>query len=334
MWVTRLYPFTRGVVGKNSKTMRKLAEYENNRQWQDVFNRLVSLACNLFEWENTPETCDMYFFEQTLLWTARACVIDDKEKGGILSLPVIPASSMNIYYENTYMRAVSVEYSKQFRAVTHYNKNIDLTILDDNITETLGVVCYDNIQQYPLIETIMMYTDKIVDAMRAIDVAAKQLKIPALIETDEDNKASVQLAVENIDQNVIAVIGKSKLTKTLSESKQISTGAAPQNLEMLWKHIHNLWSEALTALGINNMNSQDKKERLITDEVNSNNDFVKQNINYRLDMRKHFCENYKACFGTEIDVKIRHDEDMNNELLYNDPLGRNENRGISALPTT
>lgn len=309
MWATKIYPYSRQLLGKDSRTMRKLALFENDRQWQDVFNRLVALATNLFKWIGLPETCDAYFFEQILLWSGMACILYDEEKGAFFSLPCVQASSMNIYYENTYYRAVSLGYSKTFRAVTHYNKDVNLNLIDPTITERVGVVCYDNMQQYPLIETIMVYTDKIVDAMRAIDVAAKQLKIPALIETTEESKKSVQSAIDNIDTNVVAVMVKSKLSKALEDSRSVPTGASPQIVDALWKHLHNLWSDALTALGINNINMADKKERLITDEVNSNNDFVELNLKYRLDARKHFAENFEAAFGIIVTPEIRYEAD-------------------------
>ena len=319
MWYDKIYPFANDIIGKDTRTQKRLAQAENNRQWQDVFNRLVSLAVNLFEWEGLPETCDQYFFETCLLWAGRACVIYDNERNAYFSLNCVPASNVNFYYENTYYRAISVGYSQPFKAVTHYNKNVDISVLDTKLTEQLGVVCYDNVQQYPMIETLTIYTDKIVDAMRTLDVIAKQLKIPAIITTDEQSKTSVQEAIRNIDTNLIAIMAKRDLAKQLVDSKSLPTGAQGGNLEIMWKHLHNLWSEALTALGINNMSSSDKKERLITDEVNSNNDFIIENLNYRLDQRKHFCENMKACFGLDITVKKKHEGENRNGDIYDDP---------------
>ena len=38
-------------------------------------------------------------------------------------------------------------------------------------------------------------------------------------------------------------------------------------------HKHEIWNECMTFLGINNANT-DKRERLITNEVDSNNDLI------------------------------------------------------------
>ena len=87
----------------------------------------------------------------------------------------------------------------------------------------------------------------------------------------------------------------------------MQTGASAQNLIALWDHLNNVKSEFLTAFGINNLNTADKKERLLTDEVNSNNDSIALNAAYRLDQRKHFCDNFNSVFGTNISCEIRHE---------------------------
>lgn len=310
MWLRQYYPFmTAKTPGKNSRELRKYAEYENNRQWQDVFNRLVSIAINIYEWEGLPDTCDPYFLETILLWQARACIIKDDKKGGFLSLPATPASQMNLYYENTYWRAYSLGYTQKFLALTKWNKNIydkAVTVLDTTEPVPTGCVCFDNNMSYPLIETVRMYTDKLVDVMRAIDVKVKQLKLGFIIETDEDSKTAIQTAIQDVDQNVLAVFARRDIAKAMKESKAINTGSTPQELETLWNHYNNIMSAFLTAFGINNLNTADKKERLLSDEVNSNNEQIALNAAYRLDQRLHFCENFNAVFGTNVTCKLKH----------------------------
>lgn len=295
--------------GRNSKELRKYAEYENNRQWQDVFNRLVSIVINIYDWVDLPDTCDPYFFETILLWQAQACIIKDEKKGGFLSLPATPASQMNLYYENTYWRAYSLGYSQKFLALTKWNKDIykkATTVVDVPEVVPTGCVCIDNSMSYPLIETVRMYTDKLVDVMRAIDVKVKQLKLGFIIETDEESKTAIHQAINDVDQNVLAVFARRDIAKVMKESKSINTGATPIELETLWKHYDNIMSAFLTAFGINNLNTADKKERLLTDEVNSNNEQIALNAAYRLDQRLHFCENFNAVFGTNVSCRIKH----------------------------
>ena len=66
-----------------------------------------------------------------------------------------------------------------------------------------------------------------------------------------------------------------------------------------------IWNEALQFLGINNLD--EKKERLITDEANSNNEVINMNLQSYLAPRKHACELFNEKYGEHIDVKVRSD---------------------------
>ena len=70
-------------------------------------------------------------------------------------------------------------------------------------------------------------------------------------------------------------------------------------------------NEALTFLGINNV-SIEKKERLVTDEANSNNEVINMNLQSRLAPRLRACKQFNDLFGLtgtdkEISVRVRSD---------------------------
>ena len=67
-----------------------------------------------------------------------------------------------------------------------------------------------------------------------------------------------------------------------------------------------IWNEALTFLGINSL-STEKKERLITDEANQNNEVINLYLQSRLAPRQKACEEFNKVFGTNIDVVVRSD---------------------------
>ena len=60
----------------------------------------------------------------------------------------------------------------------------------------------------------------------------------------------------------------------------------------------------LTAFGVNNLNTADKKERLLSDEVNSNNQAIGLNLSYRRKCRQLFADNLNAVFGLNVTVKL------------------------------
>ena len=62
--------------------------------------------------------------------------------------------------------------------------------------------------------------------------------------------------------------------------------------------------QLLTFLGQNNT-PVDKKERLITDEAESNNQLIQSFADLQLEARKKACEEINAMFGLNVSVKRR-----------------------------
>ena len=79
---------------------------------------------------------------------------------------------------------------------------------------------------------------------------------------------------------------------------------APYLLDKLQDYKNELRSELLTFLGINNNNIV-KKERLITDEVNANNELISIMLDLMYDLRKKACEEINNKFGLNITVNKR-----------------------------
>ena len=67
-------------------------------------------------------------------------------------------------------------------------------------------------------------------------------------------------------------------------------------------------NEALSFLGINNINVE-KKERLVEDEANANNEYINLNLMSRLIPRKEACKKFNELFNPDekIDVRLRSD---------------------------
>lgn len=304
------YNFQYASEKTDSRSLRRQARAKNNILWEDNFIRDVCLLTSLFRWEGLPDTIDSMYFENILLMEGLSCIVYDEDFQAYVCGTAVPAGNMNMYYQNGVYRCIGLGYSKPFMAMNSWNK----TIFDDLMNGTdpveqeypvmKGVVCKDNIMEYPLVNTVEIYTNRVTDAMRTIDVVQHQAKFPGVFETDEDTKRAMEQVVQDIDQNVLAIYATKKISKAITETKKFDTGFNPSVLDVLWNNKNNLMSEKLTAYGINNLNTSDKKERLITDEVNSNNQSIFLNLSYRLKQREIFCENMNSVFGLNMSVHL------------------------------
>ena len=70
-----------------------------------------------------------------------------------------------------------------------------------------------------------------------------------------------------------------------------------------------IWNEFLTTMGLQNLS--EKKERLISNEVDSNNEVINMNLQALLIPRKDACRQFNEKYGLSgdkaIDVKVRSD---------------------------
>lgn len=61
----------------------------------------------------------------------------------------------------------------------------------------------------------------------------------------------------------------------------------------------------MTFLGINNNSQEGKKERLVVDEINSNNQNINLNAQIGLLTRQEACKNFNEMYGTNISCEMR-----------------------------
>lgn len=145
---------------------------------------------------------------------------------------------------------------------------------------------------------------RLYEAERTCDVNIKAQKTPYVLVGDESFKLTLKNLWNKIVGNEPVIFGdKNQLSSDVIRA--IKTDA-PFVADKVMDYKKEIWNEALTFLGINNI-LVDKKERLITDEANSNNELINMNLQARLAPRKEACKQFNELFKTNIDVRVRSD---------------------------
>ena len=269
-----------------------LAMFLNNATYTDYYNRLKLIAISLFTWEGLDEvagTGASRFLELCLYNTGRACFVKD-DKLGYLALNANPSDKLNVYQLPEKIQAWSVGYTKTFE-------------FDDT------VFIMNNELMLPTRATIELFAYRLYETERTIDVNLKGQKTPVLLEGDKKTMLTLKNAYMQYDGNIPFIFG-SKTFELGSKINALKTDA-PYLIDKLELHKHEIWNECLTFLGIDNANT-DKKERLITDEVESNNEIIKYYLNCFYKTRKKACDdiNDKYFMGSE-EITIK----LNDEVL-------------------
>lgn len=262
----------------------------NNRTYIDYFDRLKMLAVSMFEWENLPETMNSRFLELTLFDYGIACFVFD-DNLGFLNLKCTPSAELNVYEESIKYTAYSLNYNKI------YNR--------DDI-----ILVRNNLLQLPTFRTIELFANRLYEAERTINVNIKTQKTPVLIKCNEKQRLTLKNVYKNYEGNEPVIFGDKDLD--ISNFEVLKTDA-PFIADKMIEYKKSVWNECLSFLGVNNLETE-KKERLIVDEVNANNQMIQLSAETMLLTRQEACKEFNKKYGLNISVNLRNYDDFKNHL--------------------
>ena len=145
---------------------------------------------------------------------------------------------------------------------------------------------------------------------RTIDTNLIAQKTPILIEGDTKTTLTLKNLYAQYSGNTPVIFGNTKYN--INNKLNVLRTDAPYLVDKLEVHKHNVIDDILTILGIDNANT-DKKERLIVDEVESNEDLINYFLNCFYAPRKRACVEINEKFGFEGEDAIN--IELNKEVL-------------------
>lgn len=257
----------------------------NNITYMQYFNRLTELAISMFEWQNLPPTVDPRYIELHLFQNGSMVYFNDDVVGN-LCLDYLPNGNFDVYGNPVNRRAYS--------SYNNYQRDLN----KDN-----SIIIWNNYLRTNSITDIKLYSKRLYFLDRIIDVNANAQKTPVLVQGTEKQRLTLLNLYKEFDGNSPFIFGDKNLD--LNALKCLNTGA-PYVADKIYQLKTQIWNEALTYLGISNINIQ-KKERLITDEVTRNQGGTIASRYSRLQARREAVDKINAMFGTNISVDYRED---------------------------
>lgn len=267
------------------KTLFDESLVTNNLTYVQYLNRLTELAISMFEWKNLPPTVDPRYLELHLFETGCMIYFNDDVLGD-LCLDCLPQGRLDVY-GNPVLR----------RAYSGYNNYQKL------LKQSNSVIIWNNYLHLNSILDVKMFAKRLYNLDRIIDVNANAQKTPVLVQGTEKQRLTLLNLYKEFDGNAPFIFGDKNLD--LNSLKSINTNA-PYVCDKIYQLKTQIWNEALTYLGISNINIQ-KKERLITDEVTRNQGGTIASRYSRLESRREAVKKINDMFGTNIEVNYRED---------------------------
>ena len=271
----------------------------NNGTYRQYYNRLVELAISMFEWKNLPDTVDPRFLELTLFTDGQAVFFKDEELG-YLALQNAMNSDFDVY---------RIPINRRAFAVNGYQRKL---------TNKDSVIVYNNYLHTNSQLDADMFARRLYNLDRAIDVNANAQKTPVLIKCSQEERLTLLNVYKQWDGNEPLIMGDKGLN---TNAMTVLKTDAPYVCDKLYQLKTQIWNEALTYMGISNINIQ-KKERLITDEVTRNQGGTIASRYSRLNARRDACKKINDMFGLEIWCDYREDYqtvDNGNDTVNGEP---------------
>ncbi len=282
-------------------------QLSNWRTYQMYLREMLTLAENVFEFENLPDFIDVAFLNKKLLRDGSIAFFKD-EYLGVIALPYTVMGTLDIYQRPQKIMAIAPNGS--YRRILNPDEYI---------------IMYDNNGRYPLFLDITQYAERIALDTRTIDINILQQRTPRFWKTSSDKERSIRDIINNVDglENTVLTYEDINL-----DDIQLILEPAPYVADKIDIQKEKLWNEFLRLIGVANMNFQ-KKERNIKDEVLASQGGTIASRYSRFEPRQKAIKLINEKFGTKINVRYydgipTSEKDVINDIEESEVIEDNE----------
>ena len=265
---------------------KSVAQMANNLTFSYYYYKLMLIARSLFKWNDLPNNMDERWIEKYLFNSGKCIFYNDPDMGYMVA-GLAEQGGINCYGDPTTVYPVAENYVYRGKQLIN-NEN-----------------CYiirNNDLMLPEFPIVRQYAFKLTNIDRAIDTNIEAQKTPTIVRCSDKQRLSLKNAINQRRDNepVIWTADNSNITDMIS--------TLDLNPPMVFKDLqiqkHMVLNEVFTDFGINNAN-MDKKERMVANEVEANNEQVKASEDVMLKVREEACKQINRIFGTNISVERR-----------------------------
>lgn len=283
------------------------------RLYDNHLNYLMNIATNLHVFEGLPVNPDTNkpirssFFEYLLIINGMAAISNIDDVGLVATLCSI-VGTLNVYGEPNELKLTS--------SSNEFMNNYSIKGLNVNVKKgNFAFFRNDNLcsSLFPFVkETAMMLTT----CLYGMDKNIGQQKFPTIIKGTTDTRLTIDHTLAKIDGYEPYVVLKD--TQSFDpENAKIFNIDMPYTADKMYQSYTDILNNFFLRVGIN-MLPNAKKERMLVDEVNSNNQAIESVSDVYLNNRIEGCEVAKALFPELKNLSVR----RNNEFITtieNDP---------------
>ena len=258
-----------------------LTDLLNDLTYRTLFDKFKMICMNEWKWTGLPDGIQERHIERWL-FSRGFCAFFRDPHMSYMVLECDTGGQLNVYGDPLGYRAHGFNYQRYLDA--------DECVLIRN-----------NLLALPTQPFVTHYVNKITEAERTMDVNVKACKTPVIFACDDKDVLTFKRIFQQVDGNVPAIFADRGLN--LDSITAFQTGVKFMGNELM-DYKRSVESDLLTFLGQNNT-PVDKKERLITDEAEANNQLIQSFADLQLEARQKACEEINEKFGLNVSVRRR-----------------------------
>lgn len=258
-----------------------LTDLLNDLTFKTIYNKYKLIAMNAFEWEGLPAGILPRHIERELFSKGKA-IFFKAPRMSYMCLACSESGEVDPYGDPLRYTAHGFNYHHTF-------ERDECVIIENNLLRL-------STEQF-----IMFYVNKLTEAERTMDVNIKANKTPVVVLCDDKDVLSFKRIFQMVDGNTPAVFADRSISLDNMQALDLKAKFLGNELMDYKKSVEN---ELLTFLGKNNIPAE-KKERLITDEANSNNQLIESFFELQFEARRRACDEINEKFGLNVSVKRR-----------------------------
>lgn len=256
------------------------------------FRMLTELSINRFKWTGLPSSVDERFIEVGLYQGALMLFYFDDRVGKFLCVKGAGLGQVNHYENPTQFLTSGTGMNKQYGASS-------------------VVPIWANAMRIPDHDIVHLFSSRLAQIDRTIEINVQGMRNTTFIFVDEEERQSYMNVMRQVNEGQPTVFGTRQLD--LGKIQAFNLGIDKDQVKRLMEVKSAYWNEAMTLLGINNTN-QEKKERMVSDEVEGNKDQVTSVRSAALKSRKRAAEDINRKW--DLSVSVDWDETANQSAIY------------------
>ena len=273
------------------------------------FSNLLSIAMRLIIFEGLPDTIQETFFKYVLLINGKIVffrleddILEGRQseetpvhKGDIVALPGNKSDVQTLYYMNRKVLVTNPTFNRSYDLLP--GKDCEIVYC----TEPDKYKIFGKGGLFPLIaRTATILADNDI----SINCAQKNTRLHNVIAADDEpTKASAEAAIADMYNGKPFTVAQSSLVANLT-GIPMTQNTNTNNLVQLIEMRQYIYSHFYESLGLNAPHDNMKKERLISAEMNDDNEIAALNINDIISTIQEGLDRVNAMFGTSITAAV------------------------------